>query len=874
MEHIVSIAECNNRSRHQVGGKAVGLAAMSGLGLNVPTGFVITTDAYRSCVNGDVASHIEAILRSGEGLDEVTAQSARIAELFTADLITEDVRASILDAYTNMSNGEPAAVAVRSSATAEDLADASFAGQQDTYLWVKGVDSVLENVVRCWASLFTAQVIQYRQQLGVVTDDLAMGVIVQAMVPADVAGVMMTLDPATGDRSSVYVEAAYGLGEGVVKGDVTSDSYWASVSDRRIIRSEIRGKDTAHRYSEVSSRVEKVPVEEADRHRPALSPAELALIAGVGLTLQEALGAPQDVEWAMVGEPDSDRELFLLQTRAETVWSNGSRGTRATAQSGMTQVDLDEPTMLHGHAARDGLWTVTNMQESIPGVETPMTWSVWLPVSEHVNRNHFRFLGALSRTEALIPSSPQDWIVGVFYGRAALRVDLLAEWADRVPGMSGAELIGQFFSTVPGGMEPASKRRYHPRSLLRTPLPFLVVPRRMRANRSRVDQFWRTALEELQTSDARRTIEILDEAISLFTTSLALQVNLTMGAFHTTAKMLRRIASATDVSAHEIVAGYGGHEESALVEDMWLCSRDRLTLDEFLARHGFHGWREGELSNKSWREDPSMVISQIAQYRSRPDSDDPRLSSVDRISRRRRLERELLASLPRRRHLHARFVLAMSRHYLPMRGVSKAAFMQALDVVRASIRRSGEFLVASGEIANVEDVFYLTVDEIRDLHVPGARDLVRARRALRERYETIDVPDAWRGMPTPVVAEPDEVIGAISGTPASPGIVEGIARVVLDPAQAIVEEGEILFARDTDPAWASLMFLSAALVADIGGVMSHAAVVARELGIPCVVNTKSATRHICTGDRVRIDGAAGTIQILERRSASARSVPA
>jgi pyruvate,water dikinase len=783
--------------------------------------------------------------------------------LFGVEMIGEELRADIVAAYEKLGAPEDTAVAVRSSATAEDLADASFAGQQDTYLWIRGTEAVLEHIVKCWASLFTAQVVGYRRRFEVSTIDLAMAVVVQTMVPADAAGVMMTLDPATGDRSTTYVESTLGLGEGVVRGDVASDSYWISGDDCTVTRSEIRTKAHAHRYVPTSGAVELVPVEADTRDLPSISSDEAARIAEIGRHLQASLGCPQDVEWALVGTP-GERELFLLQTRAETVWSR-SAGVAVSADEA---VDPDEVTLLHGHAARDGLWTLTNMQEAIPGVETPLTWSVWLPVSEFVNRNHYRFLGALSRREAMIPHRTQDWMVGTFYGRAALRIDLLAEWADRVPGMSGQDLIAQFFSTVPESVQRRSRhRRSYVRALLRKPLPFLVVPPRMRRNRIEVEDFWRASIAALDTADLPQTVAILDEGVQAFSRSLALQVNLTQGAFLAASKMLRKIAEGSDVSVHEIVAGYGGHEETALVEDMWSCSRDEMSLAEFLARHGYHGWREGELSNKSWREDPTMVLSQIDAYRERSDSEDPRASAKKRTSTRIALERRLLKSLPVTARPLARLVLLVSAYYLPMRGVSKTAFLQGLDVVRSATRRAGVLLAERGDIDTPDDVFYLTIDEIRSLRVPFGRQLVRERRALRRRYEAIEIADAWQGVPAPQTITPDEAIDTINGTPASPGIVEGRARVVLDPSDAHVEKGEVLFARDTDPAWASLMFLSSALVADIGGVMSHTAVVARELGIPCVVNTKVATHNIRTGDRVRIDGASGSIEILERAHA-------
>jgi phosphohistidine swiveling domain-containing protein len=685
------------------------------------------------------------------------------------------------------------------------------------------------------------------------------------MVPADAAGVMMTLDPVTGDRSAVYVEASYGLGEGVVKGDVSSDSFWVPSDDPDAVRSEIRTKTHAHRFDETAGGVRLLPVDPDLQQRPAITTAEAVQIANLGRRLEQALGGPQDVEWALAGAPGTTRELFLLQTRAETVWSRRAADPApgSTAPS-RRDVDPDEVTLLHGHSARDGLWTVTNMAEAIPGVTTPMSWSIWLPVSEFVNRNHYRFIGALSRAEALLPHRTQDWIVGVFYGRVALRIDLLADWADRVPGTSGQDLINQFFTTLPGTVSTGSSRKRHFRTRLRTPAVYLLVPRWMRANRTAVEAFWRTAVAELSTAGPQRTAEILDEAVERFQRSLALQVNLTQGAFLRTAKMLRQVAEGTGVSPNDIIGGSGGHEETALVDDMWSCSRGEMDVSEFLSRHGYHGWREGELSNRSWREDPSMVLQQIETYRSLPDTDAPHLSAERRVQQNRALRRQLIAGLPRSRRLRARVVLALALHYAPMRGVSKAAFMQALDVVRSAVRRMGQHLAAQGDIAEPEDVFFLTLDEVRNLRVPNGRDLVEERKELRRRYEAVDVPDAWLGVPEPQSMTPDEALDTVNGTAASPGVVEGLARVVLEPSQARVEPGEILFARDTDPAWASLMFLSSALVADIGGVMSHTAVVARELGIPCVVNTKVATRHIRTGDRVRVDGGAGTVELLAR----------
>jgi pyruvate,water dikinase len=284
----------------------------------------------------------------------------------------------------------------------------------------------------------------------------------------------------------------------------------------------------------------------------------------------------------------------------------------------------------------------------------------------------------------------------------------------------------------------------------------------------------------------------------------------------------------------------------------------------------------------------------MADYAAAGADTDPRRREAERRAERERMEGELLAAVPRSRRAGARAVLALAARRIPTRGVLKIAFLQALDVCRANARRLGELAAAAGTLDNPEDVFYLTVDELGRwpaadvlgrspaVHELGkspavdelgkspaadVREVVATRRAQRAEYQALRLPISWQGMPD-AVPDSDPVEGEqdvkISGLGVSPGVVEGIARVVTDPTFADVEPGEVLVARTTDPSWSSIMFVSAALVVDIGGALSHAAVVARELGIPCVVNTGTGSRVLRDGDRVRVDGSAGTVEILCR----------
>jgi pyruvate,water dikinase len=237
------------------------------------------------------------------------------------------------------------------------------------------------------------------------------------------------------------------------------------------------------------------------------------------------------------------------------------------------------------------------------------------------------------------------------------------------------------------------------------------------------------------------------------------------------------------------------------------------------------------------------------------------------------LERQVLAALPRALRPAVRGVFTRASHCIPLRGVAKGAFLQAFDICRASSRRAGECLAKEGKLDDPDDVFYLTIDELLAPGLPAdVQELVVKRRERRAAYEQYRLPSHWMGMPVPIPIDEGQATGAaptgdaavIPGIGVSPGVVEGVARVVTDPGFADVESGEILVSPTTDPSWSSIMFISQALVVDIGGFLSHAAIVARELGIPCVVNTIHGSRTIRTGDRLRVDGGAGTVEILER----------
>jgi len=530
---------------------------------------------------------------------------------------------------------------------------------------------------------------------------------------------------------------------------------------------------------------------------------------------------------------------------------------------------MTDRELLSQQSRHDSFWSTTNLAEAIPGVSTPLNWTLWGPTIEGNTRRIFRILGVLSAEDTAIPADRKQWAYGVFYGRPAFRVDFFCDMGDRLPGTNGRAVAHQLMSHVPPDFQSHPLRRYYPVAALRMPIAFVRAIRLSRTGRYGTDRWWRESLRVVPTADEVATRAAFAQAVQQFRDSLFRHGLAFFVAVQPAYDFLNRLAAGTPVDAGELMKGYGGHEEVAIIEDLWACSRGRMNIDSFLDKHGYHGAGEGQISATVWREDPSTVAELIKRYQSMPDDADPSSAASDRMRQRQLLEKQFLSTLPARRRILGRAVLRLARLCIPLRGVNKVGFVQSLDIARITAKRLGLLMAADGRLRQAEDIFFLTVDEI----LAGGPDsdsaeLIRERRAAYDRYHDLALPSSWRGMPAPVPVRPgavDEVVGI----GVSPGTVEGIARVVLNPSDVAGEPGEVLIAHTTDPSWASVMFLSAALVTDIGGPLSHAAIVARELGIPCVVDTQDSTTVINSGDRVSVNGTTGKVTIKSRCTSNA-----
>ena len=309
---IIWLQDCAGDCAPLVGSKAHGLGTLLREGFRVPPGFAITTDAYREHV---AHNNLRAVLSADRSAED-------IRQAFEHSRPSPQLSEAVLAAHEQL-GGSAQPVAVRSSATAEDLANASFAGQQETYLWLLGGEQVLQHVLRCWGSLFTEQAVAYRQHLGVPFEDLAMAVVVQQMVPAEVAGVMLTIDPISGDRSTITIEAAYGLGAAVVNGEVTPDRFVVDKTTLEIRERALGDKHMAYRFDPSIAGTRFLPVLPARQRQACMSDEEVRALAQLGKRMEQAMGdRPQDLEWAI----GPTREIFLLQARPETVWSQMPSG--------------------------------------------------------------------------------------------------------------------------------------------------------------------------------------------------------------------------------------------------------------------------------------------------------------------------------------------------------------------------------------------------------------------------------------------------------------------------------------------------------------------------------------------------------------------
>ncbi|MEV4318794.1 PEP/pyruvate-binding domain-containing protein [Actinocrispum sp. NPDC049592] len=794
------------------GGKGASLARLAAAGVPVPSGFHITTAAYRAFLaTGGLSAQITSLLGKLSPDDTVGTEqaAASIAAAFADAQVPPEVVSSIWEAYSGRG-----AVAVRSSATAEDLPEMSFAGQHDTFLGITGPDAVLDAVKRCWASLWTARAIVYRARNKISYEDIAIAVVVQDLVPAAAAGVMFTADPMTGDRDRVVINAAWGLGESLVSGQVTPDGFTVAKSGA-LISADVHTK-TVMTVPAAEGTAEK-PVPEELRDEPVLTEAEALELAQLGIRIEKLYGTPVDVEWAA-----HDGRFVILQARPITtlpvpreVWNDSLLG--------------------------DYLWTSGNVSEAVPSVMTPVTWSViqelaMPPIAGHPTSGNIggRFYLNLSTSMA----------VGRAFGM------------EKAVRQANEQTFGRIDVAVP----PLPLSRF---ALIRAALP--VVRLFIRQGRA-----YRKNLRSLLSSTPSRCAE-LTRRISACTTPAAL-----LALWKSDVDDLLHVVCQTlDVGARQLGAAKLGPYLTSLVGEgdaallltgsgaslaslgpvLGLAQlRDgSLSVAEYAQAWGHRGPDEYELSAPRPAEDPEWISRQRDAFAGAPEE----LLAAQASARALAWERLVAAHPDKAPKIRKQLDKALS--VAQARERSRSEMVRTFGVFRAFVVKAGS-LTGHGS-----DLFFLTLSEILSvLDGSGSVVQVPVRRAAYEHYKSLPpYPTLIRGAFDPETWQQPASVGGIKGFPGAAGVVEGVVRVVstVEEAEAL-RTGEVLVTTATNIGWTPLFPRAAAVVTDVGAPLSHAAIVARELGIPAVVGCGNATSRLSTGDRVRVDGALGVVTVL------------
>lgn len=529
------------------------------------------------------------------------------------------------------------------------------------------------------------------------------------------------------------------------------------------------------------------------------------------------------------------------------------------------------PNPLDSESGPTTQWTRNNVGEAFPGVVTPLHVDFVVRAGELGIRGAYCERGAISEDEAAEPVSADEKVMAPFKGRLAVNVDTMCRFGDRVSPTAAAEieygLLG--FVREDAVRNPTSDR--HALIAERDAAIRAAIEDRAHTCYDATERFWRAGTAPDVLRDVAGAPDRWRAAWDHFVEAAIVMTHVTTFAGEAFVALLAACAAA---GAPELLArlngGYGDTHDDRMSADLWALARGERTMDEFLREYGYQGNRAADLYAVVWREDPSSLTPLLDAMAAMSDDQGPEATGAARVADRLAAEAELLGALDGEARDTALDAIERARRYTVLREHVKVCSQRSLDVARAAARTMGADLAAQGLLDDPEDVFHLVADEFLDGTVPDVRDRVAFRRGLAAEYEQYDLPVLFVGNPEPVAAgasggESTEGATSIAALGVSPGVVEGTARVVLDPATSEpLEPGEILVCAATDPSWVGHFLVASALVIDVGGPMSHGAIVARELGVPCVINTVVGTRQLRSGDTIRVDGTAGTVEVLAR----------
>jgi pyruvate,water dikinase len=857
---VVGFDEIDRTQVARVGGKGANLGELTRIGgVRVPPGFCVTTDAFRRIMAGSpvIDESLDRLTRLDPGdRDGIRARAAELRATIDATAMPDDLAAAIAGAVARL--GEHAAYAVRSSATAEDLPTASFAGQQDTFLNVVGPAAILEHVGRCWASLFTERAVTYRLRGGIAHREAQMAVVVQQMVVPQASGILFTADPVNGNRKIESVDAGFGLGEALVSGLVNPDVF--NVRDDEIVEKVVSSKQLAIEAIPGGG-TRRVAIDLERQAEPALTDEQVVELARLGRRIEAHFARPQDIEWCLV-----DDAFHIVQTRPITTLfpiptaaddaprvylsvGHQQMMTDAMKPLGISMWQLTAAVPMHAAGGRlfvDAthlLASPTNRDRLVAGFQRsdPLTGDALHTI---VERDFIPLVPEEGPAAPFLaspdPIEADPAIVAELIAANRASVDALRR---EIESKTGPELIDAILEDI-----PEMKR------VLFDPRSHQVFMMAMEAA-GWLNEHLEEWIGEKNVADTL-TQSVPNNVTSEMGLAL-LDVADAIRPHPDAIEFLRRVDD--DTFLDELATLDGGPQARAAI---------RTYLDDY----GMRCVGEIDITRPRWSERPAMLVPVILANIDNFEAGEASRRFEQGRAEAEAKEREVLErlrSLPdgEAKADETKQMIDRVRTFIGYREYPKYGMVSRYFVYKQALLGEAERLARAGVLRDAEDVFFLAFPEIEDAvrtrEVDG--ELIRERKDAFASYHAPTPPRVLTSEGEAVTGSyrrTDAPAAALVGLPVSAGTVEGRARVILDIEHADLQRGDILVTAFTDPSWSPLFVTIDGLVTEVGGLMTHGAVIAREYGLPAVVGVEDATQLISDGQMIRVHGTEGYVELL------------
>jgi phosphoenolpyruvate synthase/pyruvate phosphate dikinase len=860
--YVVGFQEIDETQVAVVGGKGAHLRELSQIeGIRVPPGFCVTTNAFRRIMAEapSIDDLLDRLSRLNPGDREAIRKlSAEIRRTLEGIAIPDDVAAAITLALARL--GEQAAYAVRSSATAEDLPTASFAGQHDTFLNIVGPAAILQHVSRGWASLFTERAVTYRLRNGFDHRKVHMAVVVQQMVFPHVAGILFTADPVTSNRKVASVEASFGLGEALVSGRVNADVY--KVRDGEVVAKAVATKRVAIHASPAGGTQEQT-IEAEQQEQPALTDAQVVRLAQLGRRVEAHFGRPQDIEWCLV-----DDGFQIVQSRPITtlfpVPAAGDRENHVYVSVGHQQM-MTDPMKPLGLSLFQ-LTALPPMHEAGGRLFVDVTQRLASPTSRA------GLLEVVGKSDPLIGDALQTILD---------RDDFIPSLPDEGPGGAPPRDAPAPIETDPAIVTDL---------IARSQASIAAVKRNFRTKSgSALLDFILADIQELKRilfdpqshqvyMGAMEATWWLNENLQEWLGEKSVADTLTQSVPHNvTSEMGLALLDVADViRPHPEVVAFLRHvEDEGFLDELPKLAggrEAREAIQAFLDKYGMRCVGEIDITRPRWSERPTTLVPVILGNvkNLEPGAGERRFEQGRQAAWTKEQEvLERLQALPdgERKAEEVKRMIDRVRTFIGYREYPKYSIVSRYFIYKRALLEEAERLVQANVLREKEDIFYLAFLELHDVVRTNEVDdqLISQRKHAFRSYQALTPPRVLTSEGEVIAGayrRDDAPTGALIGLPVSGGTIEGRARVILDMAEAEFEPGDILVTAYTDPSWSPLFVAIEGLVTEVGGLMTHGAVIAREYGLPAVVGVEHATRLIRDGQRIRVHGTDGYVEIL------------